>query len=230
MKKIFALIATAVALSGTPASAIVGGPWDNNNFNQQNTGTYQATMFIKNGIGMARWTDDANAQFSLINQSIIFYRGVVYLGGAFGSTDWQNGNVICITNGDTINNFVNSGVGTNIDRVNTMFIADIKTKAPVLRFSGHGQANFYGDPNQFDEETTISRTVIEGDTETTIDTTIINNGGENDDFTSSAGHQTKFYVYGSQISTSANVAATTQNGGVIGFGAGAVGGSNPDDN
>jgi hypothetical protein len=221
MKKLFALIATSLTLSGLPASAIVGGPWDNNNFNQQNTGTYQATMYITNGLGMVRFTDDTNAQFALVNQSIVFYRGVVYVGGAFGSVDWTGGNVTCITNGDTINNFVDSGVGQNIDRANTMWVADIKQKAPVLRFSGDGQANFYGDPNQFDSETTTSREVIIGDTEIQIDTSFQETGGENDDFTSSAGHQTKIYVFGSQISTTTN----NQLGVATGAGAGGVGGS-----
>ena len=225
MKKLFALVATTVALSGLPASAIVGGPWGNNNFNQQNTGTYQATMFIENGLGMARWTDDTNAQFALVNQSIIFYRGYVYLGGAFGSTDWVNGNVTCITNGDTINNFVNSGVGQNIDRANTMFVADITEKAPIMRFAGHGQANFIGDPNQLDIQTETTTTVIEGDTTTTIETTVNDNGGELNTFPDSAGHQRKFYVYGSQISTSANTFGSQ----VVAFGAGGVGGSNPAD-
>ena len=58
MKKLFSLIAGIVVLSASPASAIVGGPWDGNNFNQNNSGVYQATMYITNGVGMARWSDN----------------------------------------------------------------------------------------------------------------------------------------------------------------------------
>ncbi len=221
MKKFFAILATTLTFGSLPASAIVGGPWDGNNYNQQNTGTYQATMFMRNGLGMARFTDDTNAQFALVNQSVVFYRGFVYVGGAFGAVDWVGGHVTCTTNGDTINNFVDSGVGTNVDICNTTFFAKITEHAPIMRFAGEGQANFFGDLNQFDRETTTTTTVIEGDTETEIDTTLLETGGEFDEFSSSAGHQTKIWVHGAQISSAANTFLNPASG----AGSGGVGGS-----
>lgn len=221
MKKIFGLIATCFTFSLMSSHAIVGGPWDNNNYLQANTGTYQATMYMPNGLGMARWTDDTSAQFSLVNQSIVFYRGAVYIGGAFGQVDWAGDKVNGITNGDTVSDFGDSNTGTNIDICNTRFQCNIDTRAPIMRFSGYGQANFFGDLNTFDQETTTSTTVIEGDTETVIETSETNLGGENDDFASSVGHQAQIYVFGSQISAT----STTALGLATGAGAGGVGGN-----
>ncbi len=221
MKKFLPLIATCLTLSGVPAHAIVGGPWDNNNFNQVNQGTYQATMVMRNGLGMARFTDNMDAaQFSLVNQSVVFYQGIVYLGGAFGNVDWVNYEVNGITNGDTVNNFVDSGTARNIDVCNTTWQCRITEHAPIMRFAGSGVANFFGPLTTFDRQTTTTTTIIQGNTTTVIDTTVVDVGGESDRF-KSVGKEVKLHVYGSQISTQTLIQLAT----ATGSGAGGVGGT-----
>lgn len=209
MKKLFALIAVSVVLSASPASAIVGGPWGGNNFSQTNSGVYQATMYITNGVGMARWADDTSPMFwgeealgaplPNLNQSVIFFRGAVYVGRCFGTVDWVNGKVNAVTNGDTINNFADSGSGRSIDIANTYFIADITEEAPIMRFSGRGQANFFGALDTFDSTRITTTTIIEGDTEIEIEGLVTSEGGENP-LPASIGEPHNIYVFGAQIS------------------------------
>jgi len=221
MKKFLPLLATCLMFSGAPAHAIVGGPWDGDNFNQVNTGTYQAAISMRNGLGMARFTDEGDsAQFALVNQSVIFYQGAVYLGGCFGTVDWVNDEVTGITNGDTVNDFVDSGEGANVQICNTAWRCDITEQAPVMRFSGSGTANFFGPITTIERVTETVITDEVGDTVTEITTEIIDFGGEDSQF-GSLGASTKIYVYGAQISTRAITALPPATGG----GAGGVGGT-----
>lgn len=209
MKTLFSLIATIVVLSASPASALVGGPWGGNNFNQNNSGVYQATMYITNGVGMARWADSTAPMFwgesdtlndplPNFNQSVIFFRGAVYVGRCFGMVDWVNGEVNAVTNGDTIGNFADSGSGRSIDIANTYFTAKITEEAPIMRFSGKGQANFFGALDTFESSRVTTTTIIEGDSETEVEALITSEGGENP-LPESIGEPHKIYVFGAQI-------------------------------
>lgn len=221
MKKFLPILATCLTLSSVPASAIVGGPWDGNNFNQLNQGTYQASITMRNGLGMARFTDHQDAaQFALVNQSIIFYQGIVFVGGAFGMVDWVTYKVNGITNGDTITDFADSGAARNIDVCNTSWQCKITEHAPIMRFAGSGRANFFGPITDFEEVTTTTTTIIEGDTTTTIETTTADVGGESDQF-ESIGASVRLYVYGAQISSQGIIQLPQATGG----GAGGVGGT-----
>lgn len=239
MKKFLPLLATCLMFSGAPAHAIVGGPWDGNNFNQNNAGTYQASISMRNGLGMARFTDQGDvAQFAVVNQSVIFYQGAVYLGGCFGNVDFVNGEVTGITNGSTINAFINSSQGGNVQTCNTSWRCDITEQAPIMRFSGSGQANFFGALTAFENSnattttTTTTTTVVDADADTGITTETVTEvlteavervadvGGQNSEF-ESLGASTRIYVYGAQISTEAITALQPASGG----GAGGVGGT-----
>jgi hypothetical protein len=247
MKKFLPILATCLTLSSVPASAIVGGPWDGNNFNDNNQGTYQASISMRNGIGMARFTDhQAAAQFALVNQSIIFYQGAVYLGGAFGNVDWVNYEVSCVTNGQTsadssnlvedgdndlagvlISEFVDSGAGTSVKFCNTAWRCTITEHAPIMRFAGSGTANFFGERDIFDEEITTTVTTQSDsdgdgvdDTETVTIITETSSGGDFD--LEELGSSVRLYVYGAQISNQGIVQLPAASG----AGAGGVGGRN----
>jgi hypothetical protein len=226
MKKTISLLAAAIALQAAPAFALVGGPWDNNNFNPTNAGTYQAAIFMKNGAGMARFTDTATYQFSRFNQSIIYYRGIVYTGTAFGLVDHNTDLVMGVTNGDTTNTViventaglapgvpfnplqgsVNSGAGANVQTCNTQWTCKITSDAPILRFSGDGEAAFFGDLNTIDRITSITTVIEEGDTETVIEEDITDFGGQDSKFPE-IGVRAKLHVFGSQISIAADTPA-----------------------
>ena len=221
MKKFISLIAALLTLQAMPASAIVGGPWDNDNFDPLNQGTYQAALFLRNGVGMARFQNDAGHQFSRFNQSVIYYRGIVYTGTCFGFIDHQSDLVIGITNGDTNNTVivenqvgltpglpfnaltgtVDSGEGRNIQRCNTSWQCRITDDAPILRFEGDGEARFFGDLSTFEEITNTTNTTIIGDTTIDTDTTFSDFGGEDDTFPD-VGVRAKLWAFGSQISIS----------------------------
>ena len=211
MKKLFSLIATIVVLSASPSSAWIGGPWSGNNFNQNNSGVYQAAMYISNGVGMARWAQDRSPMFwgenpdgainvplPNFNQSVIFFRGAVYVGRCFGMVDWARGEVSAVTNGDTISSWVDSGSGRSIDIANTYFTAKITEQAPIMRFSGTGQANFFGALDTFESSRVSTTTIIEGDTEIEVEALITSEGGE-DPLPESIGEPHDIYVFGAQI-------------------------------
>ena len=112
MKKIFLTIQFAALMAGLPAFALVGGPFDNGEYSVLNerNGVYEAAFSFKNGSGYAQWTAD-NRQGdiatggtvtqnlgagSLINtannannanRTVLYYKGVVYFGSAFGQVD-----------------------------------------------------------------------------------------------------------------------------------------------
>ena len=130
MKKILTLITSALVISGSSAFAWVGGPWSNNSYSQTTTGTYQAVMYMVNGVGLARFSDDTSSQFSVVNASVIFHEGTVYSGQCFGTADRTSGegsgSVIGIINGA-------SAAGAT---VSGSFQCKITQDAPVMRFYG----------------------------------------------------------------------------------------------
>ena len=130
MKKILTLITSALVISGSSAFAWVGGPWSNNSYSQTTTGTYQAVMYMVNGVGLARFSDDVTSQFSQVNQSVIFHEGTVYIGQCFGTADRTSGEGAGSVTG--IINSASAAGGT----VTGSFQCDITSDAPVMRFYG----------------------------------------------------------------------------------------------
>ncbi|HEY6565219.1 MAG TPA: hypothetical protein VIY86_12015 [Pirellulaceae bacterium] len=222
MKKTISLLALAFALQATPASAWVGGPWSNDQFSPTNSGTYQAALYIRNGVGMARFSDSPTYQFSRFNQSVIYYKGIVYTGTAFGYVDYVQETIIGITNGDTNNTVitenanglapgipfnpltgsVTSGAGANVQTCNTSWTCHITSEAPVTRFKGDGEATFFGDLTTIDRITSTTTVIEEGDTETVIEEDITDFGGQDSKFPE-IGARAKLWVYGTQISQQA---------------------------
>ena len=130
MKKILTLITSALVISGSSAFAWVGGPWSNNSFSQTTTGTYQAVMYMVNGVGLARFSDDVTSQFSQVNQSVIFHEGTVYIGQCFGTADRTSG-----SGSGTVTGIINSASAAG-GTVTGTFQCDITSDAPVMRFYG----------------------------------------------------------------------------------------------
>jgi len=206
MKRIFALIAIALGFQGINAQAIIGGPWDYDNYNSNNQGTYSATMNMKNGLGLARWTDSQRAFFTdatTNDQSVIYYGGIIYVGRVFASMDYQTDTVFGVTNGDSTTAVADSSAGNNIGICNTSWICNFGQEKPVLRFSGEGEAVFYGALDVSEIETTTI--IVEGDTETEI--TIDSEGGEATEWRE-FGVNVPIFVFGAQISVIATFVDT----------------------
>ena len=142
MKKILTLITSALVISGSSAFAWVGGPWSNNSYSQTTTGTYQAVMYMANGVGLARFSDDATSAFSQVNASVIFHQGTVYTGQCFGTADRTSGegsgSVIGVINASSVTPVPE---GEAIPFVTGSFNCKITTDAPIMRFFGQTAGN-----------------------------------------------------------------------------------------
>lgn len=115
MKKIFSLIQLAVLSAGSSAFALVGGPFDNGDYNVllERGGYYQSSYSFKNGSGYSLFSPD-NTQGALLqgqtltpnisagalstptgqannaNRTVIYFKGITYFGSAFGEVDVQS--------------------------------------------------------------------------------------------------------------------------------------------
>lgn len=158
------------AFAGSNALALVGGPFDNNNYSVllERGGVYQAALTYSNGSGICQFSEDneASAQnnivvdtvFKLGNRSILYYKGVTYAGSCTGMADLDARRIYAITNGtSTLNSIENAGladpvvvnggnqVAPGFGYANSQYTAKITSTAPILRFRGSGQAAFVGD-------------------------------------------------------------------------------------
>lgn len=175
---ILPLILGLSALAGN-ANAWVGGPFDNGNHGAglENGAIYQATLTLANGSGYLYFSPDAAIapdsgtaptnyapRGAINNRSVIYYKGVTYIGSAFGMVDGEARHVEGSLNGssevtfstttqNTNNNFftfsqtqtsVSSALvsSTRSFTVNGNFIAKVYQTAPSFRFRGKGELVF----------------------------------------------------------------------------------------
>jgi hypothetical protein len=175
LKKIQLLFAFALAL---PAASygIVGGPFDNADYSStlDDAGIYQASLRFSNGQGMAQFATNADvapyrlqtgtttttppsSYGSYLNRSVIYYKGVTYLGTATGIVDhyytktvegYTNGNsdvnTTVVTNQAATPTAVNATAslldnGGRYFTCNTTWTGKITSRAPILTFKGKGQ-------------------------------------------------------------------------------------------
>jgi hypothetical protein len=176
MKRILASLAVAVLGISTQASAIVGGPFDNGSHSAQNEAgaRYQAILTFANGSGYTSFspeariaiiqTTDVSTRSSMVNRSVLYYKGIVYVGGAFGmieddekyiqgelnaSSDVSNtvqqstqqaGFFSFSSQASTVSSTVTSS--NRSFGVNGNFEARIYQTAPILKFRGKGELSF----------------------------------------------------------------------------------------
>lgn len=174
MKKGFlSFTAFVLALVAAPqAHALVGGPFDNGDFSVllDDNGIYQAAFRMKNGSGMAQFgtnvtldtfddtTTGPGTAMSVLNRSVIYYRGVTFIGSATGIVDHERKRITGFTNGDsdvattgttqqgsqsnqtktpaTTTLLSNNGVGLSSS---SHWDARITKSHPILRFTGKGE-------------------------------------------------------------------------------------------
>jgi hypothetical protein len=177
MKRFSLILASLVLLIGTKASAFKGGPFDNGDYSSllDNSGVYQVSMRFSNGSGFAQFGNNVDialfvdinntagtgirgSTYSVLNRSLIYYKGVTYLGTCMGMVDHERRIVEGVTNGnsDVGTTQVTSGTGgtgsgltaatTTLNNngslnfpANSSFICKIHTTHPVLKFNGKGE-------------------------------------------------------------------------------------------
>ncbi len=170
MKRISLILASMVLIFGTKASALSGGPFDNGDYSSllDDTGVYQVSFRFSNGSGFAQFgtnvdlelflptstgTTTTSSTFSVLNRSLIYYKGVTYLGTCVGMVDHERKIVSGVTNGNSdvstsqtttsgtstvssANSLIFNGLGFPC---NTEFICKITKTYPILRFNGKGE-------------------------------------------------------------------------------------------
>jgi hypothetical protein len=172
MKRFSLILASLVLIFGSKASAFSGGPFDNGDYSTllDENGIYQVAFRFSNGSGFAQFGNNVNQElflpvttgtgvssttFSVLNRSILYYKGVTYLGTCFGMVDHERKTVSGVTNGQsdiTTSQTTTGGGGPTITSTNTLifngglgftanteFICKIKNTYPILRFNGKGE-------------------------------------------------------------------------------------------
>lgn len=176
MKRYFLLAVLFLAFDARQASALVGGPFDNGSHNGQlENGIYQAVLTMRNGNGFCYFHPEADivpedpsnilsyqGRGTKQNRAIIYYKGVTYIGSAFGMVDPESRYVQCSINGSSDLGFSVSQTSSNAtgtiatgssvsdvvvrnDRgfvVNGNWEAKIRDTSPTLKFSGKGELVF----------------------------------------------------------------------------------------
>lgn len=164
LKKIHLLFGLMLAMPAA-SHALSGGPFDNGDasgvFDDQ--GYYQVAFHFRNGLGFGQFgnnvgmipTTGANSpttKGTVLNRSVLYYKGVTYVGTCFGMVDHARGLVTGVTNAnsDVGATAVPSGNGTALSTVvvknggrnlvaNTSWECRITQKQPILKFNGKGE-------------------------------------------------------------------------------------------
>jgi len=179
MKRIIASLVIGVSALSGQAFALVGGPFDNGSHGASldRNATYQAVLSFPNGSGYVYFNPDQliasenpasptsfNQKGSLKNRSVVYYKGITYVGGAFGMADIDARYVQADINGSsdvaisaattsTQSNFFTfsqntTSVSSSITSSgrsyvnNGNFEARITQTSPILRFRGKGEMAF----------------------------------------------------------------------------------------
>ncbi len=159
----FTLFFAALFALPLTSQAIVGGPFDGNDYSQalDDQGIYQTAMRFKNGSGFSQFGNNVDlvssttttgvSRGSYLNRSIIYCNGIVYIGMASGMVDHEAKVVMGYTNGistsagiaaSSVTPIVTSSFPTTTQTggtANTEFTAKIRCIAPELRYSGTGE-------------------------------------------------------------------------------------------
>ncbi|MDB6073147.1 MAG: hypothetical protein JWO89_787 [Verrucomicrobiaceae bacterium] len=200
MKRIFASIAILLTAFNSSAFALVGGPFDNGEQASSLEGGafYQAILTFGNGSGFCYFSPNANiagdglnsfqvaTRGTQLNRLVMYYKGLTYIGSAFGTVDHETRFVECSFNGNstsnqsatntatTANNGFQSSGASNPNAISTIilsntvsftvngnFTAKIYQNAPTLRFRGKGELAFIA-PSKADAQAGLAYSGFSG--------------------------------------------------------------------
>lgn len=105
MKKIGAILSLVGLLSQSSALAWVGGPYSNNTYDGQTSGTFGGTIRGTKTSGIFKFSQDIQPYVSPFGDSIVYHKGLAYYGECYGQVDFDSSSVSGITNG--ANNGIN---------------------------------------------------------------------------------------------------------------------------
>jgi hypothetical protein len=179
MKRIIASLVIGVSALSGQAFALVGGPFDNNSHSAalDRLATYQAVLSFPNGSGYVYFNPGQliasenpalptafSQKGSSNNRSVVYYKGITYVGGAFGMVDIDARYVQADINGSsdvaisaattsTQSNFFTfsqntTSVSSSITSSGRSYVNNgnfegrITQTSPILRFRGKGEMAF----------------------------------------------------------------------------------------
>ncbi len=199
MKRIFASIAILLTAFNNQAFALAGGPFDNGlqSASLERGAIYQAILSFGNGSGYVYFTPTADiaggggqaalaTRGSIANRMVLYYKGLTYIGGAFGTSDQEMRTVQCSFNGNTSSNQsatnatatnttgFNTAGATNPNAISTIilsntvsftvngnFTAHVYQTAPTFRFRGTGEIAFIA-PSKADAQAGLAYSGFSG--------------------------------------------------------------------
>ncbi|MBL9116328.1 MAG: hypothetical protein JNJ83_15080 [Verrucomicrobiaceae bacterium] len=123
MNRLFAFFAIIYLAGASTSHALSGGPFDNGfgSAGLEDGAVYQAVLSYRNGNGFCYFHPEANivgenlasplafnARGSLQNRSVLYYKGITYVGSAIGMTDPDTRYIQCTINATS--DLANTGV------------------------------------------------------------------------------------------------------------------------
>lgn len=177
MKRILLSLSLGLTFLSTPASAWVGGPFDNgfHSASQEQGAVYHGSISMNNGSGyfymspsQELTTEQCKTAWdftaSLKNRSVVYYKGITYIGSCFGNVDGDAKRVEGFMNGSSESGltvttahqstgfFSTSTLQTSVSNTivqsnrnfvfNGNFVANVYQTAPSSRFRGNGEMVF----------------------------------------------------------------------------------------
>jgi hypothetical protein len=179
MKRIIASLAIGFSALTGQAHAWVGGPFDNGWHSASfENGVYQAALTFKNGGGYSYFSpnqsiasDDASnpalidQRGSRRNRAVLYYKGISYVGSAFGTADGEARDIQCTMNGTSESTYQTAAsqqqtsaftlASTTSTALATTVVASSRSftfnghwegkiwqTSPSLRFTGKGELSF----------------------------------------------------------------------------------------
>ena len=144
MKRIILSLILGCAAFSTPASAWVGGPFDNGFHSDalERNSIYQAAFSLANGSGYCYFSPEAmvapetavsttvfDARGSVRNRAVLYYKGVTYVGSAMGMVDGEARRVECEMNGSSE---LSVQAQNNNNNNNNSFVLGASSSAPSV--------------------------------------------------------------------------------------------------
>lgn len=184
----------------SPAMALSGGPFQNNEPTNGGAGTYQGVLSGENLIGVLAFGYSRTAQSS--GRWAVFHEGFARFGDMQAVVDTASGTVAGVLGGDLITGTTDASGG---------FSAKVTSKAPIILFEGDGLFVSPASPQTFttgSDTTTITTVTTVGDpgnaVQTGTTTTVT------DTSSSATIDETPFTIRGSRSSTTAGTFTTIQ--------------------
>jgi hypothetical protein len=160
MKKILAAL-TLISFTTSQTFAWTGGPWSGNTYDGNTGGLFGGSITMRDGNGIFRFTGTETAQLGAFNSSMIYYKGITYLGSCQAQVDFEFRTVSGVTNGSAYNrnNRPASGQSTPLNENDAGYSPEVNPATFTFTSSIGGSSRAGG---EFDGPVGIANTSWQG--------------------------------------------------------------------